>query len=117
MRSSSMIHLPAPLKWNNRRRVSSVKRLIAVRTDRYRPLDVIDTPVGVLMPRWLIRLCSRGSRAEVHVVSPGSDRREVWADLVYAPDEVTRTLSALAERYRAEAEQDQRRNPYAGGGR
>ena len=47
----------------------------------------------------------------------GEDRREVWADLVYAPDEVTRALAALAERYRAEAEQDQQRSPYAGGGR
>jgi hypothetical protein len=47
----------------------------------------------------------------------GEHRREVWADLVYAPDEVTRALSALAERYRAEAEQAQQASPYAGGGR
>ena len=116
MRSSSMIHPLVLQKWNNRRRVfrEGHHRRTA---DPWCPLDIIDTPVGGPMPRWLIRLCSKGSRAEVHGVSPGADRREVWADLVYAPDEVTRTLSALAERYRAEAEQAQQRNPYAGGGR
>jgi hypothetical protein len=47
----------------------------------------------------------------------GEHRREVWADLVYSPDEVTRALAALAERYRAEAEQDQQAGPYVEGGR